>query len=154
MAMKRVYSAQNALMVDHLKHVLDTEGIGCAVRNRFLSGVAGQLPPNECWTELWVLDEADESGATDLIRKALETRDASQRETWTCLRCGEVLEAQFESCWKCCTMRGADLDEGVSDEVLSPLTHPPQRQPLQPNVWLVLAIMALVAYFVLRSSEY
>jgi hypothetical protein len=27
---------------------------------------------------------------------------------WTCAKCGEVIEDQFDACWKCSTARSAD----------------------------------------------
>ncbi len=81
--MKRIYSAQNTLMVDHLKHVLDAEGIGCVVRNRFLAGAAGRLPPTECWTELWVLDEARLADARRLLHRAFAEQDSARGEWWS-----------------------------------------------------------------------
>lgn len=151
--MKRVYSAQNTLMVDHLKHVLDAEGIDCVVRNRSLSGAAGELPPAECWIELWVVDDAQLPGALRLVEKALRKEDRVSGDTWECPHCGERLEPQFEACWKCCTLRGAVSGEAPPVEV--PFARGPRRRraALSPNtqMWLVLGLMTLTVWYLLRS---
>jgi hypothetical protein len=150
---KRVYSAQNTLMVDHLKHVLDAESIDCVVRNRFASGAAGRLPPTECWTELWILDDAQFAQAHALVEQAFEQDDGAGGGAWECPRCGEQLEPQFEACWKCCTLRGAAAEEASYGEQAA------QRAParlrtgmsVEMRLWLVLGLMAFTAWYVFRS---
>ncbi len=150
----RVYSAQNSLMVDHLKHVLDAQGIGCVVRNRFVAGAAGRLPPNECWLELWIVDDAQLPAARKLLRQAFEEEDPAIGESWECPRCGEELEPQFEACWKCSTSRNADPDDDITTAA-SPVA--PTKKQLafsqEVNFWLVLALMAIAAWWVARSSR-
>lgn len=149
---KRVYSAQNTLMVDHFKHVLDTQGIACAVRNRMLSSAAGNLPVPECWTELWILDDADWTEAQAIVVRALAEDDRTSGETWECPRCGERIEAQFEACWKCPTSPEVSTDEGpvVEEPILGVSVL---SQPLSPNapLWLVFVLLALGAWYILRS---
>lgn len=98
--MKRVYTAHDPLIVGHLEAVLQERGIVCIVRNRFLGGGAGELPPNETWPQLWVEDDADEAIALQLIEEVLGAGDDPGPE-WTCPGCGEVLEGQFAACWRC-----------------------------------------------------
>jgi len=41
---------------------------------------------------------------------------------WTCLRCGEKVEDQFDSCWKCTTPRGvAPATAATGDEPQPPV---------------------------------
>lgn len=150
---KRVYSAQNTLMVDHLKHVLDAEGIGSVVRNRFLSSALGRLPPAECWTELWILDDTQLALARRIVERAFEQDDAAGPGTWDCPQCGEQLESQFEACWKCSTRRGAAVDEAAYAEAstVRGATRRPTKFSSQAQLWMVVSIMALVAWYVLRS---
>ena len=151
--MKRVYSAQNTLMVDHLKHVLDAEGIDCVVRNRYLTGAAGRLPPNECWMELWVLDDAQLPVAQRAIEKAFQAEDTPIREMWTCPQCGEKLEPQFEACWKCSTQRGAAVEEASYSEK-PPVAVPFLKQSIlssDAQLWIALCLMALVVWYLLRT---
>lgn len=97
--MKRVYTAADPLIVGHLETVLADRGIDCLVRNRYLAGGTGELPPNEVWPELCV-PEADEALARSLIAEVLgEMTDPGP--DWTCPGCGERLEGQFVVCWNC-----------------------------------------------------
>jgi Putative prokaryotic signal transducing protein len=150
--MTRVYSAQNTLMVDHLRHVLDAEGIGCVVRNRFLSSALGRLPAAECWTELWILDEAQLARAQRIVERALEQNETASSSTWECPQCGERLEPQFEACWKCSTRRGAAVVEATYGEAPPPKSRPELSPSAQ--LWTVVGIMALVAWYLFRSYSY
>lgn len=98
--MKRVYSAQDGLFVEYLQQLLEEQGIPTVLRNQFLSGGVGELPPNECWPELWVTNDADASAARQLIDDAIRDLD-TPRENWTCPNCGERIEGQFTACWNC-----------------------------------------------------
>jgi len=52
--MKRVYCSEDRLLVGFLKGVLDGHHIDCLVKNEYLIGGIGELPPGACWPELWV----------------------------------------------------------------------------------------------------
>jgi len=95
--MRKVYTAANSLLVNHYRNILMSAGIECEIRQVFLSGGAGELPPTECWPELWIKDDAREDDALALIH------DSGQVVTgphWHC-PCGEILEPQFSVCWRC-----------------------------------------------------
>lgn len=83
----------------HLRHALEDQGIACVLRNEYLLGGAGDLPPNECWPELWITDERDLLPATRLL-SAL-TQPVENGSAWNCPACGELLEGQFSHCWNC-----------------------------------------------------
>ena len=153
--MTRVYSAQNTLMVDHLRHVLDAEGIGCVVRNRFLSSALGRLPAAECWTELWILDDDQLARAQRIVERAFEQNETASPSTWECPQCGERLEPQFEACWKCTTRRGAAVVDATYGEA-PPLPATKSRTEFSPSaqLWTVVGIMALVAWYLFRSYSY
>ena len=94
-----VYSSPNPLMVAHIRNLLEVEFIDCLVKNEYLSGAAGELPPTEAWPELWVTEPRDHERARVIVANAL--REPSTSEQWTCPQCGEVSEGQFTECWKC-----------------------------------------------------
>ena len=98
--MKRVYSVKDPLMVSHLKNVLETYGVECVVRNTFLGIAAGEIPPTDCWPELWVVDENRSAEARSILEKTLAPLKAI-RKPWTCPHCGEEIEGQFSECWNC-----------------------------------------------------
>lgn len=98
--MKRIYSAKDPLMIGHLKNVMATFGIHCVARNLDLISGAGELPPIECWPELWVVDDAKVAKARGILKRTLAPL-ASVKKPWICRGCGETLEGQFSECWNC-----------------------------------------------------
>ena len=98
--MKRIHSAKDPLMIGHLKNVLATFGIRCIARNLDLSSAAGELPPIECWPELWVIDDEKAAKAKSILRKTLAPLE-SVKKSWLCAGCGETIEGQFFECWSC-----------------------------------------------------
>jgi hypothetical protein len=98
--MKKVFSAKDPLMVGHLKNVLATYGIRCITKKVDLISAAGEIPPTECWPELWVIDEEKALKAKAVLKKSLAPL-ASVKKPWRCSGCSEELEGQFTQCWKC-----------------------------------------------------
>ena len=83
-----------------LRERLAAEGIVCLVRNDELSTALGEIPFIECYPELWVVDDEVYPRARLLLEQWLAEVTFVQ-ENWCCAECGEILEGQFESCWKC-----------------------------------------------------
>ena len=98
--MKRIYSAKDPLMIGHLKNVLATFGIRCVAKKLDLISAAGELPPIECWPELWVVDDEKVVKAKHILKKTLAPL-ASVKKSWLCTSCGENIEGQFSECWNC-----------------------------------------------------
>ena len=90
--------------------MLEQAGIRCLTRNEYLGGGAGELPLNECWPEVWVLEEAEAAAALRLIEGALGAA-SNVREAWNCAGCGERLEGQFAQCWNCGSERPRETPE-------------------------------------------
>ena len=97
--MKRVYAGTDPVRCGWLASVLEDAGIKCLLRNQYLGGGIGELPLNEAWPEIWVVDAADYGAARSMIDDALAGEPAG--EAWTCVNCGEPIEAQFGQCWRC-----------------------------------------------------
>lgn len=95
-ALKLIYSAPNLLLVRHWKNLLESHGIACIIKNANLNSAAGELPPTECWPELWLTDDQHYREARQLL-----DRDQTDQPSWTCPNCGELLEGQFDQCWNC-----------------------------------------------------
>jgi len=95
--MKRVFRAATLLQVAHARNVLLVAGIQCDLRNQYLAGAMGELPMMETWPQLWV-EDADERPA---LRALAQAAAAPVGSPWICEDCGEHLEAQFTSCWRC-----------------------------------------------------
>ena len=105
----KVYSSPNLTMVGHLKNVLEARGIACDIRGEFRGAAMGELPPIECWPELWVAEESQAEKAGRIIGEVLESTEGD-RGHWKCPSCDEDLEGQFTVCWKCGTNRPEDED--------------------------------------------
>lgn len=105
--MRKVYGSQLFPMVGHLKNVLESHGIHCTIKNEFLGGAAGEVPPIECWPELWVIEDNEFDEATAIVSVASLEYSAVSAETWSCV-CGEALEGQFTACWRCGASRAID----------------------------------------------
>ena len=99
--MKRVHAGTDPVQCGWLESVLAGAGIACLVRNRYLGGAIGELPLNEAWPEIWVLDDADAARAERLIAEALAPGDGEDAGAWTCAGCGEAIEGHFAQCWRC-----------------------------------------------------
>ncbi len=81
-----------ALWVDALRHA----GIDASMQRYYLGAVAGQLPPDQCLPEVWLMHDEQEAIARELLR---DLEHVPQRR-WTCA-CGELVEGGFEQCWSC-----------------------------------------------------
>jgi len=102
--MKRLYRAGHLIEATHLKTMLDAAGIATLLRNEDMMRVAGEVPFDQCYPEVWIMDEADEP----LARQVLDEFRHPQRHRgppWTCPKCKEWLEGQFSTCWNCGTDR-------------------------------------------------
>ncbi len=81
-----------------IAEALRQAGIANYVRNEFLSGALGDLPPQEVWPEVWIIDDRDDAAARRIVADL--TVDVRGGSVWRCT-CGEALEAQFTHCWHC-----------------------------------------------------
>ena len=99
--MKKLTSSESLVTINHYKNVLESEGIPCQIRNEYLGGIAGEMPLQEIWPELWVINDIDADRAKQLIDAAIV--DESPHVNWKCRQCGEVNEGQFAACWSCGT---------------------------------------------------
>jgi hypothetical protein len=98
--MKRIYRAASLVDVAHIRNLLLTAGIDCEIRNQYLAGAMGELPLLETWPQIWVEDMDEVRAQRALARAAAPVAG----EAWICDACGERLEPQFTTCWRC----GAD----------------------------------------------
>lgn len=100
MTMKKLYTTQDPLMIGHLKNLLESQGIDCVLKNTYVAGAVGELPPIECWPELWVVEDDRYEEAQELLKDTLSPVVAVKKP-WRCTSCGETIEGQFSECWKC-----------------------------------------------------
>ncbi len=102
--MRRIYSTHDGAMIHYVQQVLNSEGIECILKNQYLAGGAGELPPIDCWPELWVLEDDNSEAALNIIHAILNewpAHAATQPTHWQCPRCGTDNEPPFLTCWQC-----------------------------------------------------
>ncbi len=95
-----VHSSPNLSLEHHLKNILEGAGIECLVKNEYLEIGKGEVPPGECWIELWIEDDSREAEARQLVEVGFAAAGAPG-ESWRCGKCGEMVEPQFTECWNC-----------------------------------------------------
>ena len=94
--MRRLVQAPNGAIAALWGDMLCQAGIAATVQRQFLSGAAGELPPDQCLPEIWLTHDHDEAAARALLREIQHVR----QHHWHCA-CGEEVEGGFESCWRC-----------------------------------------------------
>ncbi len=97
--MKKLISVESLITINHYKNLLESEGIAGEIRNAILGGIAGEMPLDQVWPELWVVNDLHYDRAKELIGEAIVNE--SPKEPWTCRNCGEENEGQFAACWNC-----------------------------------------------------
>jgi DNA-directed RNA polymerase subunit RPC12/RpoP len=105
--MKKVYSSDSFFLIGHLRELLEHHHITCIAKNEFLLGGAGELPPTECWPELWITEDFQYEKARELVEGFLASSPEAGSE-WRCPACGEGIEGQFSACWRCGAERPLD----------------------------------------------
>ena len=105
--MIKVCASHDRMLIESLKARLATEQIEHLVKDESSSSL-GEVPPIVSCQYVWVIHEDDVARARVIVQELESQSEVSNQEPWTCASCGEVLEAQFTSCWKC----GADRANG------------------------------------------
>ena len=98
--MKKLTQAPNLAIATLWADVLNDAGCSVTVQRAYASGIAGEIPPDQALPEVWVLDDAEHTRATELLHAL---RHLPHRH-WLCTACGETVDGPFEQCWNC----GAD----------------------------------------------
>ncbi len=129
--------------IDLLKGMLEREGIASEITNDSVP-----LPGAVFYPELWVVNDADFPSAAAIL-DAFRKSPPPHLGPWTCLSCGEVLEGQFVSCWKCGANR-PDSTRLVAAETTSPNVQQMHRS--QTMDIIAYAVTALIAFTVSVAS--
>jgi hypothetical protein len=93
--MKKLFSSNESAEVELLKNIVEKEDIPCTIQT-----ASGAIPFTEYYPELWVMNDEDYPRAKLLLDDWLKP-PAPPGEPWKCPICGEMIEAQFSTCWKC-----------------------------------------------------
>ena len=97
LSMKRVLQAPNLALATLWADQLGAAGIAASVQRAYASGIAGELPPDQCLPEVWVADDAQ----CEPARALLADWQRAPHRHWACPGCGEIVDGPFESCWNC-----------------------------------------------------
>jgi hypothetical protein len=81
-----VYSSPNLATFWLVKTHLDSLGISCEVTNDILYAVAGEVPMDQCWPRLHVLDDADADVARERIKEFLAASEGQSLPSF-CPKC-------------------------------------------------------------------
>ncbi len=102
--MRRLYRAANMVEAMHLKSLLDSARIDNFLRNENMMRVAGEVPFDQCWPEVWIREEDDRKMAEEILG-VFRNRHRQRGPAWSCPQCNEWLEGQFTACWQCGAQR-------------------------------------------------
>jgi len=100
--MKLLFTTVDRAQLTLLEGLLEEAGIECEVRNEFTSA---NYPPVPYAPEIWVMRDEDFGKAVELRDTLRGSTPSEPHASWTCPKCGERVEGQFSSCWKCGTIR-------------------------------------------------
>ncbi|MDH5518869.1 MAG: DUF2007 domain-containing protein [Gammaproteobacteria bacterium] len=98
--MKKLYACADRVMLYHVNNVMKSEGIDCVIKNDMIYSLAGEVPVNEVWPELWLIDETQQKKA-ETVLSALLASAKTTSAAWRCRQCGEEHGSQFTACWRC-----------------------------------------------------
>jgi len=106
--MKRVYTGSDLVSAQMMKDYLVSFGIEAFVQGDLLIGAIGEIPANS-YPSVWITNDDDFERAEERIKNYETQRPDDQiySNVWKCLKCNELIEAQFTCCWKC----GAERDD-------------------------------------------
>src|SRR5258708_418494 len=99
--MKMLFTSMDRTKVGILRCIIEEAGIEFEVRN---DATNANYPTEPFCPELWIIHDEDFAKAVEL-RDAWRATPSVELTPWTCPGCGEKLEAQFSSCWKCGAIR-------------------------------------------------
>lgn len=97
--MQKIFTSLNRVKLMLLKSELDEAGIPSLIKNES-PPAAGEVPSVIAYPELWIMNDEDFAGAK-LVVQAFESKSQEKHEKWKCPNCHELIEGQFDLCWKC-----------------------------------------------------
>lgn len=95
-----VYWARDAQDAHQIAGLLQSEGIETVVVGEMLQAAAFELAVGPATSPRVRVAARDEQRALALIAASQQTLD-NDGEPWTCAKCGEPVEGNFDICWCC-----------------------------------------------------
>jgi hypothetical protein len=108
--MQRIYGARDSTEAEFVKGLLEAEEITAVVQGSALEAARGDIPFTDAsLPSVWV-NEPDVERAAQIVEEFRRGGPASvlPQTAWKCPKCGEMLEGQFTTCWKCGTEKPVD----------------------------------------------
>lgn len=103
--MKKFYSDYNQVKVRLIKAMLDDAGIPNFMKNEFIQGASGEIPPQEALPEVWLVYPCDIDMAEQMLSEIEHDIENLGDEDWVCSSCKEKNESEFVICWQCLTSK-------------------------------------------------
>lgn len=66
--MKRLFTHHDPLLTGYLHATLESVGIDALLKNGYLSGAMGELPPTALWPEVWIIHDEDFARAQQVLQ--------------------------------------------------------------------------------------
>ena len=105
-------------------------------------------------SSVYVLDPAQVERARDIAdryRRNEPLKDPRSYRSWRCRACNELIEGQFEICWKCSRSRASGPLAGHERSAATSIDHAsPAAKPLRDV--LVMLVLLLAALFLILAS--
>jgi uncharacterized protein YlaI len=95
--MRRLTTAPNLAIATLWADLLSQGGFEASVQRAYASSIAGEVPPDQCLPEVWIMDDQRHAEALSLLA---QLRNAPVRH-WVCPSCHERIDGPFEQCWSC-----------------------------------------------------
>ncbi len=95
--MIRLTQASNLAIATLWADWLTRAGVEAIVQRQYTSSIAGEIPPDQCLPEVWVLEDSQLAQARALLFELQHPRE----RRWVCPACQELIEGPFEQCWRC-----------------------------------------------------
>jgi hypothetical protein len=98
--MQCIHQTSDRTRAQLLRGALESEGIAAFVQGEHLTALQGEVPVGASFEyRVCIVDDDQLPRARSFARQWLAS--GAGAASWVCEGCGEVLEPQFESCWKC-----------------------------------------------------
>jgi hypothetical protein len=98
--LKKLTSVDSLVTINHYKNLLESEGIPAFLKNEHLASIVGEMPFQDVWPQLWIVNDLDYDRALQLIDTEKLAAE-SPTTPWRCRHCGTENEGQFSACWNC-----------------------------------------------------
>ena len=127
---KKVFASNDRAAIGIVRDLLNEQGIESRVFNEATSAVLGDIPFFHTMPEVWVLREEHVAAAKTIVQsfESGEALDNRNGPDWVCDTCGETIEGQFTSCWRCTGTDPREEEDATCENCGYLLRGLPQRR--------------------------